>query len=99
MRHRTYDKEFIINAIGLYKNGKPGTDICNDLGIAPSTFWGWLKKNRVEGPESFTGSGIVRPGNEEVLKLKRELEDVKAERDILKKALAIFSKTPEKYTS
>jgi transposase len=92
MRQRSYDKEFIKSALELYKNGKPGTDICNDLGIAYSTFWGWLKKYKVEGPESFTGSGHTKPVNEEAVRLKRELEDVKAERDILKKALAIFSR-------
>jgi len=92
MRQRTYDREFIKNAIELYKNGKPAVDVCNDLGIAHSTFYGWLKKNNVEGPGSFTGSGNIKPINEEAVRLKRELEDAKAERDILKKALAIFSR-------
>lgn len=92
MRLRTYDKEFIKNAIELYKNGKPGMDICKDLGLSTSTFWGWLKKYKIEGLESFTGSGNTKPVNEEAVRLKKELEDVKQERDILKKALAIFSR-------
>lgn len=92
MRSRTYDKEFKLNALSLYKNGKSRTKICRDLGIPYGTFWGWLKQSREEGIESFTGSGNVKPNNEETLKLKRELDDVKMERDILKKALAIFSR-------
>ena len=92
MRVKTYDKEFIKNAIDLYKSGKPGMHICKDLGISTSTFWGWLKQDKAEGTESFVGSGNVKPANQEVLKLKKELDDVKAERDILKKALAIFSR-------
>ena len=92
MRSRTYDKEFKLNALALYKNGKSRTKICKDLGIPYGTFWGWLKQSREEGIKSFTGSGNVKPNNEETLKLKRELDDVKMERDILKKALAIFSR-------
>jgi transposase len=92
MRSRTYDKEFKLNALELYKNGKSKTKTCRDLGIPCGTFWGWLKQSRAEGIESFTGSGNVKPNNEETLKLKRELDDVKMEQDILKKALAIFSR-------
>ena len=38
---------------------------------------------------------LVKPADEELRRLKKELEDVKQERDILKKALAIFSKEPK----
>ena len=92
MRLRTYDKKFKISALELYNNGKSGTDICRDLGIPISIFWSWLKQRDSEGIKSFTGSGNIKPNNAEILKLKRELEDVKMERDILKKALAIFSR-------
>ena len=92
MRSRTYDKEFKINALELYKKGKTGTEICRDLGVPESTFWGWLKQYSTEGMESFTGSGNVKPINQETLQLRKELDDVKMERDILKKALDIFSR-------
>jgi len=92
MKLRTYDKDFKVNALGLYKNGKSGSDICRDLGIPMSTFWSWLKQEETEGIKGFSGSGNVKPSNEEALRLKRELEDVRQERDILKKALAIFSR-------
>lgn len=92
MRSRTYDKEFKLNAIELYKNGKSGTSVCRELGIPDATFWGWLKQYNIEGSKSFAGSGNIKPLNEDTYRLQRELEDVKMERDILKKALAIFSK-------
>jgi len=44
------------------------------------------------GENSFVGSGSSQPHNEEVFRLRKELADVKQERDILKKAVAIFSK-------
>jgi transposase len=92
MRSRTYDKEFKINALELHKNGKSHADICRDLGIPYNTFWSWLQQSNTEGITSFTGSGNVKPVNQEAVRLKKELDDVKMERDILKKALAIFSR-------
>lgn len=91
-KQRNYDKEFKLNALNLYKSGKPGTDVCKDLGIPHATFWSWIKKFDAEGAAGFTGSGNVKPINQEAYQLKKELDDVKMERDILKKALAIFSR-------
>ena len=51
-----------------------------------------MKEYEQHGEQSFPGSGKIKPCNEEYYRLKKELEDVKMERDILKKAVAIFSK-------
>ena len=91
-KQRKYDKEFKLNALNLYKNGKPVADVCRDLGIPYATFYHWIKQLDAEGAASFTGSGNVKPVNQEAYLLKKELADVKMERDILKKALAIFSR-------
>jgi transposase len=45
--------------------------------------------------EAFPGSGHQTAQEEEVRRLKRELDIVKQERDILKKALGIFSRNPQ----
>ena len=87
-----YDKEFKIGAINLYKNGKTQTQVCKDLGIPGATFSGWVKEYKIEKEESFRGSGKPKASNEAMHLLKKELEDVKLERDILKKAVAIFSR-------
>ena len=92
MRARTYDIEFKKNAIELYKKGKRAVDVCRDLGIPASTFDGWIKQYKEEGEKCFPGSGNIKASNREMHDLKRELDDVRMERDILKKALAIFSK-------
>jgi transposase-like protein len=93
MKSRSYDREFKLNAIELYNNGKSGTNVCRDLGIPDSTFWGWLAEYKQHGANSFVGSGNVKEANKDVHQLQKELDDVKMERDILKKALAIFSRT------
>jgi transposase len=45
-----------------------------------------------EGQEAFPGQGNRKASDEEILQLRRELERVREERDILKKALVFFSK-------
>lgn len=92
MSPRTYDKEFKMNAIELHKNGKSGGQVCRDLGIPRTTFSGWLEEYRREGDSCFPGSGNIKNSNIDVYQLQKDLDDVKMERDILKKALAIFSK-------
>jgi transposase-like protein len=91
MSSRTYDKEFKLNAVALYKNGKKFNEVCKELGIPGSTFSGWIKQCEKEGESSFIGTGNIKPTNEDLHRTRKELEDVKLERDILKKALAIFS--------
>ena len=90
MKARTYDKEFKLNAISLHKSGKSAGQVCRDLGIPESTFSGWIKVYEKRGKEAFVGSG--NPTDQCLHAMKKELEDIKLERDILKKALAIFSK-------
>jgi transposase len=90
---RQYDLEFKLNAVKLYQeSGKSLANQALDLGIPMTTLAGWVKQFKEGGSESFVGSGSLKPCNEEFYRLKKELADVKMERDILKKAVAIFSK-------
>ena len=90
---RKYDREFRINAVKHYESsGKSITEIAEALGIPISTLKGWIKEYAEQGDKAFPGSGKIKPCNEEYYHLKKELEDVKMERDILKEAIAIFSK-------
>ena len=90
---RQYDKKFRINAVKHLKSSDKGLrEVAESLGIPVSTLSGWVKEYEQHGEQSFPGSGKIKPCNEEYYRLKKELEDVKMERDILKKAVAIFSK-------
>ena len=92
MRSRNYDREFKLNSVKLHINGgKKANRVCKDLGIPDSTFSTWVKEYRENGEDSFRGSGKIKSSNEETCRLKKELKDAQMERDILKKALAIFS--------
>jgi transposase-like protein len=90
---RKYDREFKLNAVKLYReSGKSLGKLALDLGIPLPTLANWVKQFKEQGEDSFVGSGTLMPCNEEVFRLRKELADVKQERDILKKAVAIFSK-------
>jgi len=92
-RNRTYDKEFKENAVKLVlEKGKAKKEVARDLGINKSTLLYWVRQYQEDTINSFPGSGRLKPRDEEIRRLKKELADVKEERDILKKAMAIFSR-------
>lgn len=89
---RTYDKDFKINAVNIYKSsGRSLKKIAEELGLATSTLSQWVQDYKKEGTQSFPGKGQVRSSEEELRALRKELAHVRQERDILKKAVAIFS--------
>jgi transposase len=93
-RQRKYDREFKISAIKLYReSGKGMEEVAKNLGIPKATLYSWIKEFKEHGEDSFPGSGLLKPCNEEVYRLKKQLADVTMERDILKKAAAIFLKS------
>jgi transposase len=91
---KTYTPEFKREAVQLVQtSGKPIAQVARDLGISDTSIHQWRKELAEHGPEAFPGSGHQTNQEEEIRHLKRELEMVKQERDILKKAIGIFSRT------
>ena len=92
-QRRTYSREFKLRAVHLLEtSGKSAAEIERELGIGDGCLLRWKQKLVAEGESAFPGHGRLSPEQEEMLKLKRELEIVRQERDILKKAVAIFSR-------
>ena len=90
---RTFTKEFKLEAVRLVQtSGKSITQIARDLGIADSTLQHWCKLQAEQGEQALPGSGHQTAQEEELRRLKRELETVRQERDILKKVLHIYSR-------
>lgn len=93
MQHeqKTYTKEFKLEAVQLVQAGqKSQAQIARDLGVADSTLSHWRKELEVHGGDAFPGSGHQTPLEEENRHLKREVEILRQERDILKKLSASF---------
>jgi len=73
-------------------SGKPITELARELGVSDSTIHNWRKQLAEYGSDAFPESSHQTAIEEENRRLKRELEVVKQERDILKKAIIVFSR-------
>ena len=98
-RRRTYDKEFKLEAVRLVlEEGHSAHSVEQRLGTGKSVVYGWVREFTADPERAFPGKGNLKSPDKEIHELKRELERVKRERDILKKAVAIFSKDPDRYS-
>lgn len=89
---RSYDKEFKLNAVKLYhSSGRTCCQLGKELGVPKTTLSAWVRRYKQEGVESFPGKGYLKASDAELSQLRKELSVVREERDILKKALSIFS--------
>ena len=90
---RKYDKQFKLDAIRmLQESDRTLVSIARDLGIHPNLLYKWREQFLEDPEQSFPGKGNLKPEDDELRKLRRENEILKQERDILKKALAVFSR-------
>ena len=88
-----YSREFKLDAIKLVEEtGRKPREISVDLGLAPQMVEKWYKTYQKDKGNAFPGLGKPKESEKEMYELKRRLRQVEEERDILKKALAIFSK-------
>ena len=88
---RKYTREFKIETVRLHEHsGKSAREIEGDLGIGIGMIYRWKKELGEDNIRAFPGNG--NPRDEELFRLRKELADVKEERDILRKAVAIFSR-------
>ena len=91
-RVRAYDKEFKLNAVRLFLTGdRTYEQVSSELGIPLGTLVTWVRSYNKDEAEAFPGKGYLKPSDDEVARLRKELAVVREERDILKKALGIFS--------
>ena len=87
---KKYDREFKLNTIKLHRDsGKSLHQISADIGVPLSTLAAWVKQFNEYGFDSFPGSGSLKPCDDEIYRLRKELSDMKRERDILKKAVQL----------
>ena len=90
---RSYTPEFKQKAVELtYARGSVA-EICKELDLSRSVLNRWRKEARQYGENGFPGKGNPKLTDDqrEIAELKKRLRDAELERDILKKAIAIFS--------
>jgi len=95
MGRRTFNPKFKLEAVKLVRErGIAIRQAAKDLGLHENVLRKWVKDHSEHGEQAFPGRGKQRPDDAEVSRLRRELAKTKAERDILKKAIAFFAKEP-----
>ena len=89
---RTYLPEFKREALQLWQTSdKSAATVETELGITPGLLYRWKKMQEKAGGQAFPGRGHVPADQEKVRLLEKENRILRQERDILKKAVAIFS--------
>lgn len=84
-----YKKEIVRLVTEL---GKKPSEVANDIGVTDVTVRRWVKQFNLHGDDAFPGKGNLRPADAKERELQKEIQDLKEENAILKKAMAIFSR-------
>lgn len=92
---KIYDPAFKTQAVQLSRERSNISELARELGIKVTLLYKWRKEFEEFGTGSFPGNGRPKltPDQEKILKLEKKLKDAELERDILKKAVSIFSRS------
>lgn len=94
--NRKYDAEFKAEAVKLVlEENRTIREVESSLGITHGVLKGWLQKHRDQQDPVIVNQ---RCSESELKQLRKENEQLRRERDILKKAVAIFSTDPHRYS-
>jgi transposase len=93
---RDFDRAFKVEAVRLITEEKRKVaEVARELDIQANLLHRWKRELSEESHGAFPGKGHQSPEQEELRRLRRELADVTEERDILKKAISVFSRRPK----
>ena len=91
-KFKRFDRDFKLSAVKMCaESGHTTAEVARSLGIHQNQLYNWKKKFSNDGEKAFPGKGHLT----ELSALRKELREVQMERDILKKAVGIFSKTTD----
>src|SRR5690606_33842915 len=96
--HRKFDDSFKIMAVDLSVVRGSVADVAKELDIDPSLLSKWCRNPRYNGNKVLPDNPKISPEEQELRVLRKKLRDTELERDILKKAIAIFSRGDGPYT-
>jgi transposase len=95
-KRRKYDSDFKRSAVLLSEEpGRTVAEVAENLGVGKDLIYSWRRQMRERGEIAFPGNGKIALTSEQkkIQELEKKLKDTEMERDILKKAMAIFSRT------
>jgi transposase len=93
MERRRFSREFKLEAVRLVRErGVAVARAARDLDVHENVLRKWVKGFAADPEQAFPGQGQLKPEQLEIERLRREVQKLKAERDILKKAAAYFAR-------
>jgi transposase len=96
-KYRQFSEAFKKDALDLLEHsGKTMAQIERDLGISPGLLGKWKQRYKIDETSQKLTASDMTAAQKEIQRLKRELEVARMERDILKKAISIFSQEDKK---
>ena len=91
---KRYTKEFKLEAVRLLEKGdKPAADLARELGVQRNQLYKWQEQVQANGEGAVPGKGRRPPAEAELARMRREIERLKEENEILKKA-ALWTTPP-----
>jgi transposase len=91
-KRRRFTREFKLEALRMVSEGRPATEVAQELGLGRGALYRWKQQLERDGHESFPGNGRLKARDEEVERLRREVTRLRAENAFLKKVSAYFAK-------
>jgi len=94
MSKREFTPEYKREIVKLItERGKKVTDVAKDIEVSTTSIRRWLKDYGIHGHDAFPGKGNLHQDDAEIKELRKKNKDLEEENEILKKAMAIFSRS------
>lgn len=90
---KKYDKEFKKQTVQMIKEEqRPVAQVSRELGISDNTLYRWVAEYKQSGKQAFPGRGKLKPVDQEARDYQKQIQDLREENEILKKAMHYFAK-------
>ena len=96
---RKFNREFKLKVVELSNHRENIKELAHEMNLRPELIYRWRSELTALEGNSFPGNGKKKMTAEEseIARLQKELAEIRMERDILKKAVGIFSKSDGKF--
>jgi transposase len=94
MEKKQYENDFKVMLVELLESGRTAKELSEEYGINSGIIRRWKREFKAKSGD-FSKKRDLSKEEIELKALKKELRDVKMDRDILKKAVSIFSKSDQ----
>ena len=92
-RPSKYPDAFRRDALELVRSsGKPIAEVARSLGISEGTLWNWVKQSRDAATRAADPDGLSEPERDELRRLRKEVVELRADQETLKRAAAYFAR-------